>query len=187
MGFRFKALEIPEVVLVEPDTYRDDRGYFREAYRREAFAEGGLPAAFAQANTSRSARGVVRGLHYQREPAAVGKLVSAVRGRIFDVAVDVRPGSPTFGRWVGAELDDDDGEMLFVPEGFAHGFCALADDTVVGYLMTGEYLAEADAGIRWSDPDIGVEWPVDEPIVSERDQALPFLSEVVAAAKEATR
>ncbi len=190
MGFRFKSLEIPGVILIEPDTYRDSRGFFREAYRREAFGEGGIGREFVQANWSRSRRGVVRGLHYQRDPAAVGKLVWAVTGRVFDVAVDVRPDSPTFGRWVGAELTGDDGESLFIPEGFAHGFCALEDDTTIGYFMTGEYSPHHDAGIRWNDPDIGVDWPVQDPVLSDRDRALPFLSdisEIAAAAKEATR
>ena len=185
MGFRFKPLAIQEVVLVEPDTYRDDRGYFRETFQRSAFAEGGLDPGFVQANMSKSRKGVIRGLHFQREPAAVAKLVGAAQGRIFDVAVDVRPGSPTFGRWVGEELSADDGRMLYVPEGFAHGFCALEDETLVTYLMTGEFSPEHDGGVRWNDPEIGVEWPIEEPILSPRDQELPLLGEITATAEEA--
>src|SRR5437773_3034867 len=116
MGFRFRPMEIPEVILVEPDTYRDDRGFFRETYRRSTFVGGGIDREFPQSNFSRSSKGVLRGLHYQREPAAVGKLVGVVSGRIFDVAADIKPGSATFGRWVGAELSAQDGRMLYVPE-----------------------------------------------------------------------
>jgi dTDP-4-dehydrorhamnose 3,5-epimerase len=188
MAFSFKALEIPDVLVVESETYHDDRGFFRETYRRSAFGEGGLDRTFVQANVSRSGRGVVRGLHYQRDPAAVGKLVGVAQGRIFDVAADVRPGSPTFGQWVGIELADDDGRMLFVPEGFAHGFCALEDDTLVTYLMTGEYSSAHDAGVRWNDPDLAVDWPIRDPMLSQKDRELPLLSEIErAAAKEATR
>jgi len=187
VGFVFKQLDIPGVALIEPDTYRDGRGYFRETYKPSAFAEGGVAATFVQANSSRSSRGVLRGLHFQNEPAAVAKLVGVASGRIFDVAADVRPGSSTFGRWVGEELSADDGRMLYVPEGFAHGFVALEDDTVVTYLMTGEYSPEHDAGVRWDDPDIGVDWPVEDPVLSEKDLKLPHLRDIAAAAKEATR
>jgi len=190
VAFAFKSLGIPAVPLVEPDTYRDDRGFLRETYRRSAFADGGLGMGrqFVQANVSRSRKGVIRGLHYQREPAAVAKLVGVAAGRIFDVAVDLRPDSPTFGRWVGEELSAEDGRMLFAPEGFAHGFCALEEGSLVTYLMTGEFSPQHDGGVRWNDPDIGVDWPVTDPIVSEKDQNLPHLSEIgMAAAKEATR
>jgi dTDP-4-dehydrorhamnose 3,5-epimerase len=185
MGFRFKALEIPEVLLIEPDTYADDRGFFRETFKRSAFAEAGLDRAFAQANFSKSRKGVIRGLHFQRYPAAVGKLVGVVSGRIFDVAADVRPGSPTFGQWVGEELSAEDGRMLYVPEGFAHGFCAFEDDTLVTYLMTGEFSPEHDGGVRWNDPGIAVEWPVPDPILSPKDQELPLLNEIAVTAEEA--
>jgi dTDP-4-dehydrorhamnose 3,5-epimerase len=185
MGFRFKQLEISDVVLVEPDTYGDDRGFFRETFKRSAFVEGGLDRQFVQANFSKSRKGVIRGLHFQREPAAVGKLVGVARGSIFDVAVDIRPGSATFGRWVGEELSDEDGRMLFVPEGFAHGFCALDEDTLVTYLMTGEFSPEHDGGVRWNDPAIGVEWPVADPILSPKDQELPYLNEIAVSAEEA--
>jgi len=187
VGFVFKQLDIQEVVLIEPDTFRDGRGYFRETYKPSAFAEGGIGATFVQANASRSSRGVLRGLHFQAEPAAVAKLVGVAAGRIFDVAADVRPDSETFGRWVGEELSADDGRMVYVPEGFAHGFVALEDDTVVIYLMTGEYSLQHDAGVRWDDPDIGVEWPAAHPVLSEKDLKLPYLKDIAAAAKEATR
>jgi dTDP-4-dehydrorhamnose 3,5-epimerase len=188
VAFTFKELEIPDVVMIEPDTYGDDRGFFRETFKRSAFSEGGLGRDFVQANFSRSRRGVLRGLHYQRAPAAVGKLVSVTQGRVFDVAADIRPGSPTYRQWVGEELSGDDGRMLFIPEGFAHGFCALEDDTLVTYLMTGEFSPAHDAGVRWNDPDIGVDWPIPKPALSQKDRTLPFLNEIhAAAAKEATR
>jgi dTDP-4-dehydrorhamnose 3,5-epimerase len=185
MGFRFTPMDLQEVILVEPDTYGDDRGYFRETFKRSAFAEGGIERPFVQANMSRSRRGVLRGLHFQREPAAVAKLVGVARGRLFDVAADVRVGSPTFGRWIGAELSEENGRMLFVPEGFAHGFVALEDDTVATYLMTGEFSPEHDGGVRWSDPHIGVDWPISDPILSPKDEALPFLSDIASMAEEA--
>ena len=194
MGFRFTALDLPEVVLIEPDTYPDERGFFRETYRRAAFADGPVQVDAVQVNCSRSHRGVLRGLHYQREPAGVGKLVSVLAGRVYDVAADVRPGSPTFGRWVGAELSADDGRMLSVPRGFAHGFCALADETVVMYVMTGEFSPAHDTGVRWDDPDLAIDWPVTDPVLSQKDRGLPLLSEIQAgvsvrdeAAEEARR
>jgi dTDP-4-dehydrorhamnose 3,5-epimerase len=180
MGFTFTPLDLQEVLLVEPDTYRDDRGFFRETFKASAFASGGIGQAFVQANVSRSSAGVLRGLHFQRSPAGVAKLVSVAQGRIFDVAADVREDSATLGRWVGAELSAADGRSLFVPEGFAHGFLALEDDTVVTYLMTGEFSPEHDTGVRWDDPDLGIDWPVAAPILSEKDRALPMLRQIHA-------
>jgi dTDP-4-dehydrorhamnose 3,5-epimerase len=185
MGFRFQPLDIPEVILIEPDTYGDDRGFFRESFRRSAFAGGGIDREFVQANMSRSRAGVLRGLHFQRDPAAVAKLVGVARGRLFDVAADVRPGSPSFGRWVGEELSAENGRLLYVPEGFAHGFVALEDDTIATYLMTGEFSPEHDGGVRWNDPDIGVDWPIADPILSPKDEELPFLNEIAVSAEEA--
>ena len=182
MAFSFKQLAIPEVVLIEADTYRDDRGFFRATFKRSAFAEGGIDRDFPQANFSRSSAGVLRGLHFQREPKVVAKLVGVARGRVFDVAADVRPGSATFGSWVGHELSAESGLMMFVPEGFAHGFCALEDETLVTYLMTGEYSAEHDAGVRWDDPDLAVSWPVAEPVLSPKDRELPYLKDAVSRA-----
>ena len=183
MGFTFTPLDLQEVLLVEPDTYRDDRGFFRETFKASAFASGGVGDAFVQANVSRSSAGVLRGLHFQRPPKGVAKLVSVVQGRIFDVAADVRQDSPTLGRWVGAELSAADGRSLFVPEGFAHGFLALQDDTVVTYLMTGEFSPEHDTGVRWDDPDLGIDWPVAAPILSEKDRALPTLRQIHAGTR----
>ncbi|MCA1726441.1 MAG: dTDP-4-dehydrorhamnose 3,5-epimerase, partial [Actinobacteria bacterium] len=125
-----------------------------------------------------SRRGVLRGLHFQRDPGAQAKLVAVPRGRMFDVAVDIRPGSPTFGRWVGQELDGESGRMLFVPEGFAHGYAVLSDEADVLYRATAEYAPELEGGIRWDDPDLGIEWPVADPVVSARDRALPLLRDL---------
>lgn len=175
MSFAFTPTEIPAVVQVRPTRHGDERGFFMEVYRRSPFAEAGVDAAFVQWNSARSIRGVLRGLHYQLPPAAQGKLVRVARGRIFDVAVDLRRGSPTFGRWIGATLEDD-GPMLWVPEGFAHGYCVLSAEADVTYGVTAEYAPELDRGVRWDDPEIDVAWPVDEPILSEKDAALPLLA-----------
>jgi dTDP-4-dehydrorhamnose 3,5-epimerase len=185
MGFVCMPRVIPEVILVQPETYEDDRGFFRETFKRTAYAEAGIDRDFVQMNMSRSHAGVLRGLHFQKDPAAVAKLVGVASGRLFDVAVDLRPGSPTFGRWVGEELSAENGRLLFVPEGFAHGFVALEDETIATYLMTGEFSPEHDAGVRWDDPDIGVHWPVEDPILSPRDEALPSLNVIAVTAEEA--
>jgi dTDP-4-dehydrorhamnose 3,5-epimerase len=178
MAFRFTPTEIPDVVLIEVDTYPDDRGFFRETYKESGYAEGGFPWTFVQANFSKSRKDVVRGLHFQYQPAGIGKLVSVTHGRILDVAADIRPDSPTYKRWVSAELSGENGSMLYVPPGFAHGFCALEDDCLVNYMMTGEYSPVHDAGVRWNDPEIGIEWPIDEPILSPKDSNQPFLNEI---------
>ena len=178
MPFRFKQLEIPDVILVEPVVFPDRRGFFMETYKRSEFEANGIPAAFVQDNLSRSVKGVLRGLHYQRPPKAQGKLVIVVQGCIFDVAVDLRQGSPTFGRWVGVELSSEEPRMLWVPEGFAHGFQALSEEALVLYKVTAEYAPELDAGVRWDDPDLAIPWPVKSPIISDKDAALPCLREI---------
>jgi dTDP-4-dehydrorhamnose 3,5-epimerase len=173
--FTFQPLDIPAVILVSARAFADDRGYFVETYKRSDFVQGGIPEAFVQDNCSRSRRGVLRGLHFQKDPSAQGKLVSVIRGRIYDVAVDLRHGSPSFGRWVGAELSSENHHLLYVPAGFAHGFCTLSDDADVVYKVTAEYAPADDRGIRWNDPVIGVDWPIDEPLLSPKDAALPNL------------
>lgn len=177
MSFHIRHLEIPDVVLIEAELHRDERGFFMETYKRSEFAANGLPNLFVQANHSRSVRGVLRGLHYQRNPRPQGKLVMALHGRIFDVAVDIRHGSPTYGRWVGEELSADNGRMLYVPVGFAHGFCVLSEEADVLYLVTDEYARDLDRGILWNDPEIGIAWPIAEPILSPKDARLPRLRE----------
>ena len=165
---------IPEVKLVEPRVFEDDRGFFLETFHAGRFAEHGLPSEFVQDNHSRSRRGVLRGLHYQlRRPQ--GKLVGVARGEIFDVAVDIRRGSPTFGRWAGAVLSESNHHMLWVPPGFAHGFFTLSDVADVIYKCTALYEPADDRGVLWSDPAIGIEWPGADPILSDKDRALRTL------------
>jgi dTDP-4-dehydrorhamnose 3,5-epimerase len=175
MPFQFQRLAIPDVLLVEAQTFDDNRGFFVETYKRSDFAAHGIADAFVQCNRSHSVRGVLRGLHYQIHPRAQAKLVSVLQGEIFDVAVDIRHGSPTYGRWVGERLSGQNGRMLYVPVGFAHGFCALSDRADVLYMVTDEYAPECDRGLLWNDPDIGIDWPITTPILSAKDAQLPTL------------
>ncbi|HVT43746.1 MAG TPA: dTDP-4-dehydrorhamnose 3,5-epimerase [Thermoanaerobaculia bacterium] len=167
---------LPGVLLLEPRVFSDDRGFFMETYHAARFAEIGISLAFIQDNHSYSIRNVLRGLHYQ-EPNAQGKLVRAVTGTIFDVAVDIRRGSPTFARWFGTELSEGNKLQLWVPPGFAHGFCVLSETSDVVYKCTTLYDGAADRSILWNDPQIGIEWPVDIPLLSAKDAAAPRLSE----------
>ena len=164
------------VLLIEPRVFSDDRGFFLETWNAPRFAEAGIPQSFVQDNQSRSKQGVLRGLHYQ-EPDPQGKLVRCTRGAIFDVAVDIRSGSPTFGRWFGARLDEDNLNMLWIPSGFAHGFCALTDDTDVLYKCTALYDPQKENSILWNDPEIGIDWPVPTPLLSAKDAAAPRLAQ----------
>ena len=175
MPFEFEPQAIPEVILVRARVFPDPRGFFMESYRRSQFAARGIPQEFVQDNFSHSTRGVLRGLHYQKDPHAQGKLVMVLRGEIFDVAVDIRRGSPTFGRWVAAVLSANDHTMLYVPEGFAHGFCVLSDVADVFYKVTAEYASDLDRGIRWNDADLAIPWPVAAPVLSEKDARMPSL------------
>ncbi|RUM89888.1 MAG: dTDP-4-dehydrorhamnose 3,5-epimerase [Thermodesulfatator sp.] len=176
MKFEFKPLEIPEVILVRPKVFEDERGFFLEFYRDSAFRSAGIPFRFVQDNHSRSKKGVLRGLHYQLRPKAQGKLVKCLRGKIWDVAVDLRRGSPNFGKWVATELSEENKCMLWIPPGFAHGFVALEDCEVL-YKCTEEFVPELDRGIIWNDPDLGIPWPVKKPILSSKDNRLPRLKE----------
>jgi dTDP-4-dehydrorhamnose 3,5-epimerase len=148
-----------------------------ETFKASEFAAHGIQAVFVQDNFSHSRRGVLRGLHYQNEPEAQAKLVAVLRGRIYDVAVDIRPGSPNYGRWIGLELSAESRRMVYVPKGFAHGFCALSEEVDVLYKVTREYAPDLDRGILWNDPDIGIRWPIAAPILSPKDAGLPRLSE----------
>lgn len=179
MPFQFTELELHGVILVEATAFGDARGCFMETYRRSIFEVGGVRELFVQDNYSHSRRGVLRGLHYQQYPMAQGKLIGVVRGEIFDVAVDIRPDSTTFKRWTGVTLSGDNCRMLYVPEGFAHGFCALSETADVVYKTTAEYSPELEGGIRWDDPQIDIHWPVTNPILSRRDAALPLLVDSV--------
>ena len=177
MPFRFDRLQIPDIILIEGKRLRDDRGSFMETYKRSEFAAHGIPHIFVQSNCSHSVRGVLRRLHYQKHPQAQGKLVTALAGQIFDVAVDIRKGSPTYGRWVGEVLSAESGRMLYIPEGFAHGFCVLGQEADVLYMVTDEYARKLDRGIVWNDPEIGVQWPITDPVLSPKDAQLPLLKD----------
>jgi dTDP-4-dehydrorhamnose 3,5-epimerase len=168
----FTRLEIPDVVLIEPKVFGDDRGFFYESFNRQVFAQGtGTDPDFVQDNHSRSSRGVLRGLHYQIQQAQ-GKLVRVVQGRVFDVAVDLRRASPTFGKWVGVELSGENKHMLWVPAGFAHGFVTLSDTAEFLYKTTDYYAPAHERSILWSDPQIGIHWPIDfEPVLAKKDAA----------------
>ena len=178
MPFEFQRLRIPDVILVLPRRFGDRRGFFEETYGRTAFASGGIVHDFAQDNHSFSKEGVLRGLHFQRPPRAQGKLVRVPFGEIFDVAVDLREGSPTYGEWVAEILSGENGRLLFVPVGFAHGFCVLSSTAHVEYKVTDEYSAKHDGGIAWNDPQLDVGWPVSSPVLSEKDAALPKLESI---------
>jgi dTDP-4-dehydrorhamnose 3,5-epimerase len=175
VGFKFQRLDIPEVMLIEAEAFKDPRGHFMESYKRSVFLANGLADSFVQDNYSHSLRGTLRGLHYQKHPRAQAKLVTVLRGEIFDVAVDLRRGSPTYGRWVGETLSANNCRMLYVPVGFAHGFCALSEEADVLYKVTDEYAPELDRGVIWSDPDIAIRWPIGDPRVSPKDAELPLL------------
>jgi len=171
--------EIEGVVLVEPDVHGDERGFLVETFRDDAWRELGIEADFVQENHSRSTRNILRGLHFQTAPGQA-KLVRCLRGRIWDVAVDLRRDSPTYRKWEGHELDDELHRQLFVPVGFAHGFCVLSDEVDVAYKLSSYYDPETEAGFAWDDPDVGSEWPDTEPQLSERDRSAPRLSEIAA-------
>lgn len=171
----FKRLTIPDVVLIEPVVFHDARGFFMEIYKRTPFLAEGVPYDFVQVNMSYSKRRVVRGLHYQLRPMEQGKLVMVPRGRIVDVAVDIRRGSPWYGKYVMVELSSENSRLLWIPPGFAHGFQAL-EDSLVLYLVTKEYSKEHERCISWKDPEIGIEWPIKENVIlSEKDEKCPIL------------
>jgi dTDP-4-dehydrorhamnose 3,5-epimerase len=175
VSFRRLPTEMDEVVLIEPTVHGDDRGFFVETFRAQEMPGLGIDVEFVQDNHSRSAGKVLRGIHMQRGQA---KLVRCPKGRIFDVAVDLRPDSPTYKRWEGYELDDTDHRQLFIPDGFGHGFCVLSDSADVLYRVSSYYDPELESGIAWDDPEIAVDWPVRDPALSNRDRGAPRLAEV---------
>ena len=176
MSFRFHPLELQGLLLVEPDVFPDERGWFLEGWREDTFTDQGI-APFVQDNISCSGKHVLRGLHFQRPPAAQGKLVHCLAGSIVDIAVDVRQSSSTFGRWYAENLTSENHRMLYLPPGFAHAFLVLSDNALVHYKVTAPYAPQYDGGVRWNDPSIGIDWPVKSPILSSKDAALPFLPE----------
>ena len=173
----FERTSLPGVILVEPDVHGDARGFFLETYHREKYAAGGIDEVFVQDNHSKSRRGTLRGLHAQRLKPQ-GKLVRAVEGEIFDVAVDVRRGSPTFGQWVGEVLSAENFRQLYIPPGFVHGFCVLSESAQVEYKCTALYDSADDYIVIWNDAEIGIEWPIDAPLLSDRDRQAPTLREI---------
>lgn len=170
------ATRLPGVLIVEPKVFGDARGFFLETFQAERYQSAGIGGPFVQDNMSRSVKNTLRGLHFQN-PHPQGKLVSVTRGAVWDVAADVRVGSPTFGQWVGVELSEDNKKQLWIPPGFAHGFCVLSELADFQYKCTDYYLPQFDGGVRWDDPSLAIPWPVQEPILSAKDLKLPKLSE----------
>ena len=173
MPFSFQNLSIPGIILIEPRVLSDARGFFMETYRRSDFAAAGIDDRFVQENHSASQRGVLRGLHYQKPPYAQSKLIRVLTGEIFDVAVDLRPNSPTTGRWVGTKLSAANRRMVYLPQWCAHGFCVVSESAEVVYMMTKEYAPEQESGFMWNDPTLAIDWPVSSPTLSDRDKRWP--------------
>jgi dTDP-4-dehydrorhamnose 3,5-epimerase len=178
MPFEFKFLEIRDLVLIKPQIFADERGFFFEMYKHSDFVRGGIKEHLVQDNYSKSAKGVLRGLHYQKAPKAQGKLVMCMKGSICDIVVDIRKGSPHYGKWLSVELNEVNRLMLYVPPGFAHGFQVLSDTAEVMYKCTDEYSPADDRGIIWNDPDININWPLKDPILSDKDKIHPALRDV---------
>lgn len=182
---KFKRLAIPEVILIEPRVHEDPRGFFLESYHQKSFAANGIEKPFVQDNHSQSARGVLRGLHFQIPPRAQGKLIRVIRGEVFDVVVDIRRRSPTFGRFVTEIISAENKKMMFIPEGFAHGYCALTEGTEFLYKVTDFYSPEHERGVLWNDPALAIPWPrLDcDYIFSAKDRQYPVLADMVRTGK----
>ena len=179
MPFEFKKLEIPDVIMIKPKVFEDERGFFMETYKKEDFDEkAGINGEFIQDNHSKSKRGVLRGLHFQKEPYAQAKIVRCIRGAIYDVAVDLRKNSPTFGNYVGINLSEDNMYQLYIPGGCAHGFLVVSDAAEVIYKVDNSYAPDFESGLRWNDPDVDIPWPNKNPILSSKDQQLSTLREL---------
>lgn len=168
---------VPGLLIIEPDVFKDQRGFFMETWNAKRYAEAGLDVDFVQDNLSYSSYGVLRGLHYQ-QPNAQGKLVYVLQGSVYDVAVDIRAGSPSFGQWYGVELTAENKRQFYMPEGFAHGFCVLSETVLFAYKCTDLYNPAAEGGIAWNDPNLKIDWPVKAPILSDKDAKYPLLSEI---------
>lgn len=179
MPFIFNKAKIEDVILIEPKVFGDDRGFFLESYKKSDFVQNGIDVDFTQDNHSKSTKGVLRGLHYQLHPKSQAKLVRCTRGKIFDVAVDIRKNSKTFGKWVGFELSEENKHMLYIPTGFAHGFVVLSSEAELLYKASNEFSLELDRGIRWNDPEINIDWGIDfTPLISDKDAKQPFLKDL---------
>jgi dTDP-4-dehydrorhamnose 3,5-epimerase len=181
MPLTFTPTTLPGVVIIEPKVFSDERGFLMETYKKSEFAAVGLEAEFVQENHSRSIRGTLRGLHLQRPPKAQAKLVRVIDGTVFEVVADVRQGSSTFRRWVSFTLSADNQRSLFIPAGYAHGFCVVSDEAQVVYKTTEEYAPDLEWGVRWDDPMLAIAWPVSSPLLSRRDTQWPSLSDVVSS------
>lgn len=177
MPFHFIKSDIADCIIVEPRSFGDSRGFFMESYKKSEFAANGINVDFRQDNHSFSTKNVLRGLHYQKSPAAQAKLVRVIKGAVWDVAVDIRKSSPTYRKWISVELSEQNNRMFFIPEGFAHGFLALTDEVHLMYKCSNEYAPECDAGIIWNDPELGIKWPVETPLLSDKDARLPLLKD----------
>lgn len=173
---KVNKMKIPEVLIIEPDCFGDIRGYFMEIWNSSRYTQAGLDVNFVQDNLSFSTQGVLRGLHFQK-PNSQGKLVYVLQGEVFDVAVDIRMNSPTFKQWVGVTLSSDNKKQLYIPEGFAHGFCVLSETALFAYKCTDLYTPSAEYGIKWDDPEIGINWPISKVILSDKDQQYKTLKE----------
>lgn len=178
MPFVFEDAPLQGVKVITPKSFPDGRGFFLESYKKSEFAKAGIDVEFIQDNHSKSAGGVLRGLHYQKGPHAQAKLLRCVAGAIFDVVVDMRKGSPSYGKWFGVELSAENRKMIFVPVGFAHGFSALSDGVEILYKVSKEYCKEAEAGVIWNDPALGIDWRLANPSLSEKDALLPPFAQV---------
>jgi dTDP-4-dehydrorhamnose 3,5-epimerase len=170
--------KIKGLLLIEADSFGDQRGYFMETWHRERYVQCGINEDFVQDNLSYSAYGVLRGLHFQN-PQGQGKLVYVIKGEVYDVAVDIRKGSPTFGQWEGYYLSDENRRQLYIPPGFAHGFCVTGESVLFAYKCTDFYNRETERGLLWNDPDIGIKWPLEKPLLSEKDLVLPCLKDII--------
>ncbi|TMA63889.1 MAG: dTDP-4-dehydrorhamnose 3,5-epimerase [Deltaproteobacteria bacterium] len=175
MSFGFSPTAIPEVMVIDPRVFPDQRGFFMETYKCSEFAAHGITGTFVQCNHSKSSKGILRGLHYQKHPKAQCKLVRAVSGEIYDVVVDLRQGGPTYGKWIAVELSGENRKMLYIPTGFAHGFCVTSEEAEILYMATEEYAPEYEAGVFWNDAELAIDWPLAEPQLSSRDHAWPPL------------
>ena len=173
--FTFKKLEIPDVLVIQTKIFSDKRGFFLESFKESEFISNGINKKLVQDNISHSTRGVLRGLHFQKNPKPQAKLVTVIKGKIFDVAVDIRKNSPTYGKWVSQILSEEEHNLLYVPEGFAHGFCVLSEEADVYYKVSNEYSSEHEDGIVWNDPNLNISWPLTDVIVSDKDKQLPLL------------
>lgn len=179
MPFEFERLEIEGLVLIKPKVFGDNRGFFIESYKKSDFVKNGIDCEFVQDNHSKSTKGVLRGLHYQAEPKTQAKLIRCSKGKIYDVAVDLRPNSKTFGKWVRVELSEENKYMFFIPKGFAHGFVVLSDEAEILYKTDNEFSQEHDRGLLWCDENINIDWNIDfEPILSDKDKIQPKLTEI---------